>query len=160
MISYVLAVIAGLLVIGADQYTKYLVVSNMELYDHKDFLPGFINFSYIHNKGGAWGFLDGYTWILVSVTVLAMLIFLTVILRKGAKNKYIFWCAVLILSGGIGNLIDRVFRGGNVIDFINFEFITFPVFNVADCAVVLGVTLILIYFIRDMILSEKSKSKL
>lgn len=155
MLSYIFAVVVGLLIIAGDQLTKYIVYTTMYLNQQIDFIPGFMSFWYIHNKGGAWGFLDGNTWILVSVTVLAMLVFFALILKYGAKNKYLFWCCILIMSGGIGNLIDRLFRDGNVIDFLNFQFIDFPVFNIADCGVVVGVVMLAIYFIYDLFADKK-----
>ena len=60
------------------------------------------------------------------------------------------WAGSLILSGGIGNLIDRIFRDGKVIDFLHATFINFPIFNVADCAVVIGAGLLIFYFVLDM----------
>ena len=78
MISYVLAIVSFFLLIAADQVTKYIVVSNMALNSSAEFLPGFMNFWYIHNQGGAWGFLEGHTWILLSLTILIMIIFYSI----------------------------------------------------------------------------------
>ena len=152
MISYILATLVGLIIIAADQYTKHLVTQNMILGGESvPFIDGFIEFFYIHNEGGAWGFLEGNTWILISITVLAMLVCLTLIVRHGIENKILFWALSLVLAGGIGNLIDRVLRGGKVVDFLNFQFIDFPVFNIADIAVCVGVGLLFLYFILDTI---------
>lgn len=123
------------------------------------FIPGFMDFFYVRNGGGAWGFLDGYTWILLSVTVVTMIICVALLLKYGLNNKTLFWAITLILSGGIGNLIDRVFRGGSVVDFLHLKFIDFPVFNVADCAVVLGACLLILYFLIDMF-NERKERKL
>ena len=69
-----------------------------------------------------------------------------------------FWAIVLVLSGGVGNMIDRIFRDGNVIDFLHFEFWpTFPVFNVADCAIVVGAGLLILYFFKGIVDEEKKK---
>ena len=66
---------------------------------------------------------------------------------------------MLVLSGGVGNMIDRVFRDGNVIDFLHFEFFpSFPVFNVADCAIVVGAGLLILYFLIDSVRESKRKS--
>jgi signal peptidase II len=73
------------------------------------------------------------------------------LLKHGLKNKLLFWAITLVLSGGIGNMIDRIFNGGVVIDFLHFEFIDFPVFNIADCAIVLGGGLLILYFIVDFV---------
>ena len=72
-----------------------------------------------------------------------------------------FWAIILVLCGGVGNLIDRIFRGGNVIDFLHFEFWpAFPVFNVADCAIVVGAGLLMLYFFIGLIKEEKQKRAL
>lgn len=155
MISCIFAVITGVLLLVADQFTKYIVVQNMPLGASCDFIPGFMGFWHIHNKGGAWGFLEGYTWILLSVTIIVMIICFTMILKHGIKNKLLFWAITLVLSGGIGNLIDRIFNGGEVVDFLHFEFIDFPVFNIADCAIVIGAGLLILYFIFDIINDRK-----
>lgn len=160
MISYILGLVCAFLVIGADQYTKYLISTNMVLGEGKDFINGIIDIIYIHNTGGAWGMLSGYTWILLSLTVIAMLVCITLLLKSGMKSKLLFWAICLVISGGIGNLIDRIFRGGNVVDFLHFEFWpTFPIFNVADIAVVIGAGLLILYFIIDTV-KESKKAKI
>ena len=136
---------------GADQLTKYLVAQHFVMGESYEFLPGFLGLTYIHNTGGAWGMLGGYTWLLLSVTIVVMLVCIALLLKCGVKDKLLFWAITLVLSGGLGNMIDRIFRNGNVIDFLNFQFITFPVFNIADCAVVLGACLLLLHYFVDMI---------
>lgn len=158
MISYILALVVGLLVLAADQYTKYFIMSTFELGQSTDFIKGVIDIIYIHNKGGAWGIMEGHTWGLLAMTVVIMLVCLALLFKWGAKNKLVFWAMSLILFGGVGNLIDRIFRDGNVVDFLHFEFWpTFPVFNVADCAIVIGVALLMLYFIVDTVKELKSK---
>lgn len=160
MISYILAVITGVIVLAVDQFTKVFISNNFEMAKSYEFLPGIIDITYIHNDGGAWGMLGGYTWLLLSVTIVIMLVCIALLLKCGVKNKLMFWSVMLILSGGVGNMIDRIFRGGNVIDFLHFEFWpTFPVFNVADCAIVIGAGLLLVYFFKDM-LDENRKKRL
>lgn len=151
MLSCILAVVTGVILLVADQLTKYIVVHTLPLGASADFIPGFMGFWHIHNKGGAWGFLEGYTWILLSVTIIVMIICFAMILKHGVKNKLLFWAITLVLSGGIGNLIDRVFNSGEVVDFLHLEFIDFPVFNVADCSIVIGAGLLVVYFVVDLI---------
>ena len=131
MLTYILAIVTGLLVIGADRYTKYLILLNPENYNGKTFIKGFIDLVYVENGGGAWGMLSGYTWILISVTAVIMLVCIALLLKYGTQDKLMFWAMTLVLSGGIGNMIDRVFRKGYVVDFLHFSFFkSFPVFNV------------------------------
>lgn len=155
--SYILAIICGVVALAVDQLTKFTVTQNMQLNDSAEFISGFMDFWYIHNEGGAWGFLEGYTWILLSVTIIIMLICIAMLLKSNMKNKLLFWTVCLILSGGLGNMIDRLFRNGKVVDFMHFQFIDFPVFNVADCTIVVGAGLLILYFILDMIRENKEK---
>lgn len=158
MISYILAAVTALLVLGVDQLTKVYIQQNFIMAKSYEFIPGIIDITYINNDGGAWGMLGGHTWILLSVTFVIMLVCIALLLKNGSKDKLMFWAMMLILSGGIGNMIDRIFRGGNVIDFLHFEFMpTFPVFNVADCAIVIGASLLMLYFVKGMIEDEKAK---
>ncbi len=158
MISYIAAIIIGLFVIGLDQYTKYLIDSSVICGTSKDFIKGVIDITYIKNSGGAWGMLSGHTWILVSVTLVVMLVCIALIMRYGMKNKWIFWALILVLSGGLGNMIDRIARKGEVIDFLHLSFFPdFPVFNIADCAVCIGAFMIVGYFVKSLIDDAKEK---
>ncbi len=158
MISYILAVICGVLVLIADQISKYYIISNFNIGDSCGFLNGFIDIIYINNKGGAWGIFEGKTWTLLSITAFLMIVCLVVLIKYGKKSKLFFWSVNLILFGGLGNMIDRIFRDGNVVDFLHFEFFPqFPIFNIADCVVVCGGGLLIIYFLYDIILERKSK---
>lgn len=159
MLTYILALAVGALVLAADQYTKYFIMNNFELGQGTDFIKGLIDIVYIHNKGGAWGILQGHTWGLLAMTVVIMLVCIALLFKWGTKNKLVFWSMSLILFGGVGNLIDRIFRDGNVVDFLHFEFWPdFPVFNIADCAIVIGVALLMVYFVIDTIRDLKAKS--
>ena len=155
MLSYILAIIVGAVFLVMDQITKNIVVQNMAENASLPFIPGIIRFWYIHNEGGAWGFLSGYTWILLSITIIVMLVCFALLLKHGMKNPLLFWAITLVLSGGLGNMIDRIFNNGKVVDFICLEFIDFPVFNIADCAIVIGAGLLILYFIRDLIKERK-----
>jgi signal peptidase II len=160
LISYILAILCGVLVLVADQFTKYYIITNFQLGESAKFLNGFIDIIYINNKGGAWGILQGYTWALLSITAVLMIVCFALLLKLGKDNKVLFWSISLILFGGLGNMIDRIFRDGNVIDFLHFEFYPeFPIFNVADCAVVLGAFLLMAYFIYDSVKESKEKKK-
>lgn len=159
MISYILAVLTGAFVLVADQMTKAYIASNFTLGETSDFLPGFIDITYIHNRGGAWGMLSGYTWLLLSVTIIIMLVCIALLLKFGLKDKLMFWAMCLVMFGGIGNMIDRIFRKGNVVDFLHFSFWkSFPVFNVADCAVVIGAGLVILYFLIGIINDSKKRA--
>ena len=148
--SLILAIVTAAFFLAADQITKYIVITNMELGQSIDFIDGLLDFTYIHNDGGAWGIFGGSRWFLIGFTAVIMLVLLILLIKNGKKNMLFLWAGSLILSGGIGNLIDRIFRDGKVIDFLHATFINFPIFNVADCAVVIGAGLLILYFVLDM----------
>ena len=158
MISYILAFLCGVLLLGADQLTKYYISTSFVLGESREFLSGFIDLTYIHNRGGAWGMLYGRTYILLPITLVIMIICIIFYVKYGKKSRLLLWAITLVMSGGIGNMIDRVFRGGNVVDFLHFEFFpSFPVFNIADCAIVVGAGLLILYFILDALKESKQK---
>ena len=104
----------------------------------------FLNFSY--NTGAAFSILENQRWLFVILTSVVMAFLLLVILSgRYRKDKLLTASFVLVLSGGIGNLIDRILYG-YVIDFLYFKWINFPVFNFADCCLVVGAALMLIFF--------------
>lgn len=152
MITYILGTLCALAVLVIDRITKIYISTNFSLGDTTEFLKGFIDISYIHNRGAAWGMLSGQTALLVLIPIVVIVIGVIAIIKYGKNSKLLFWAASLVLSGGIGNLIDRTFNDGNVIDFLHFEFWPqFPVFNVADCAIVVGSGLLLLYFVIDTV---------
>lgn len=155
---YIIAALLSALIIGGDQISKMLVVSHLTLgTEVKSVIPGVINFVYVQNEGGAWGFLENNTFLLIGLTVVIMLICMTLLIKKGISDKVFFFGIVCILSGGIGNLLDRILRK-YVVDFIQFAFFTsFPVFNVADTAICIGAGLLILYFIIDFIKDRKAK---
>lgn len=156
--SFVVAAIVAALFLVTDQLTKYIVTANMELGQTIGFIDGLLDFTYIHNDGGAWGMLGGNRWLLLALTAVMMIVILVLLIKNGKKSKLFFWAGILIISGGLGNMIDRIFRGGEVIDFLHATFINFPIFNVADCAVVIGAGLLILYFVIDMIKDFREKT--
>ena len=90
--------------------------------------------------------------ILTAVAVIAMLVW---VMLKKSSSKLLTTAIVLVVAGGIGNMIDRIFRGF-VIDFINAIFVKFYVFNIADCAVVIGCGLMILYVLIDVFKSRQS----
>ena len=149
MLSYILAVVSAVLLLGADQLTKYLVSAGFTLGERREFLNGFIDLTYIHNRGGAWGLLYGKTYILIPITVIVMAVCIILYKKHGKKNKLLFWAIMLVLSGGVGNMIDRL-ASGSVTDMICFDFVDFPIFNVADIFITVGcAALVLCVLISD-----------
>ena len=131
---YILAIAAG---VAADQLVKYWTVANLALYESAPLLPGIVELMYIQNTGGGFSILSGQTWLLTAVTVALMAMIGWIMCKKWYSHPLAMWTLALVLSGGIGNLIDRV-RLGYVVDMFNFQFMNYPVFNVADILVVCG----------------------
>lgn len=157
MLSYIFAVISAALFLVADQFTKYYISNNFAENVSYEFIPKILGITYINNTGGAWGMFRDQTWLLLSVTIVVMLVCIALLLKYGLKNKLMFWAINLILSGGVGNLIDRVARQGHVRDFLDLRFMEYPVFNIADCAIVIGAGLLILYFVIDMLNENKEK---
>ncbi len=160
MVSYILAIVCGILLLGIDQLTKFYIISNFTLGEGHGFVSGLLNIVYIHNRGGAWGVMSGYKWALIILTSVIMAVCVIILRRLWKKDPLMFWALSLVVSGGVGNLIDRIFRGGNVIDFLQFDFWQqFPIFNIADCAIVVGAGLIFLHYVIEMVNDFKGKAK-
>ena len=90
MLSYILAVVSAVLLLGADQLTIYLVSAGFTLGERPEYLNGIIDLTYIHNRGGAWGLLYGKTYILIPITVIVMAVCIILYKKYGKKNKLLF----------------------------------------------------------------------
>ena len=145
-------------IVALDQVTKYLTVANIELFEKVPFLPGLVGLTYVRNTGGAWSLFSGMIWMFVLVfAVMTVLILWEYFKKPMPFSKFERWCIAAVYGGGLGNIIDRV-RLGYVVDMIETEFITFPVFNVADCFITCGCIALmahLILFNKDFWKDEK-----
>lgn len=131
-----------------DQWTKWLVVENMELGERIPLWEPYLGWLSHRNRGAAWGMLEGQMWLfgIITLVVIAVIIYY---FHRYAKGQPLFAITLMILLGGaVGNFIDRMWRG-EVVDFvdvlipvINYDF---PIFNVADMALTAGVVLMIIY---------------
>nr|WP_090887391.1 signal peptidase II [Evansella caseinilytica] len=153
MAYYVIA----LVIIIIDQWSKWLVVNHMEL---RESIPIIDNVFYLtshRNPGAAFGILEGQMWLFVIATV-AVIGIIVYYIKTQAKGHRLFGVALgLVLGGAIGNFIDRLFRDGLVVDFFDAYIFSynFPIFNVADSALVVGVGLIIIHVFAE----EKKQRK-
>lgn len=161
MVSKILAVITAVLVLGVDRLTKVLVSANLTLHaEPTPIIPGVIDLTYIHNRGGAWGVLSTNRALLIGLTVLVMGVCIYILIRHCKNSRLLFWTMSLVLAGGAGNMYDRIFCDGNVTDFLQFAFWRdFPVFNIADIAVVIGCCLLVLYYILDFINGTKQNAE-
>lgn len=138
-------VLSILEIIAADQMAK-LATLTLELGETAEFLPPLVQLRRVHNYGAAWSSLSGARWLLIAATAIGMgaLVWL---LLKIVRHPLGVWSLTMVIGGGIGNLIDRIARG-YVVDMFDLMFMSYPVFNVADCFVVVGTILGLIYYLK------------
>lgn len=132
----------ALIILLSDFLSKQWVMTNLVYAAATRFIPGLLQFRYVWNSGAAFSILTGQRWFLVVLASLAagaLLIFRRKI-TSDRRIMRVIWG--LVFGGTVGNLIDRI-RFGYVIDFLEFDFITFPVFNIADSALVIGMGLFL-----------------
>ncbi|WP_017437156.1 signal peptidase II [Saccharococcus caldoxylosilyticus] len=137
--------IIALAVIAIDQWTKWLVVKYMRLGESIPIIPNVLYITSHRNRGAAWGILQGQFWLFYLITVIVV-IGLIVYIQRLPRGERLFGVALgLMLGGAIGNFIDRLFRK-EVVDFIHAYIGTysFPVFNIADSALTIGVALLFI----------------
>ncbi len=157
MILWTIIIILSVLV---DQAAKWIVVGTMELHESIVLIDGFFSFTHIQNRGAAWGMFSGQRWIFIVVTAIALIV-LPLILYQYRKLHVLFGVSMsLIIGGAAGNMIDRVFLG-YVVDFLEFTFIDFPVFNIADVCIVVGAIIMMIYvlFFDKVLFVDQKKIK-
>ena len=142
MLYWILA--AALL--AADQWVKHWITGNLPLGEGRDLLPGFLELRAVHNYGAAWSSFSGMRWLLVLVTCAIVAAVVVLAAKKIVRHPLGRTACALVISGGVGNILDRV-RLGYVVDMFNFQFISYPVFNVADICVVSGAVLGVIYYL-------------
>lgn len=132
--------------IAGDQLLKYWVVRHLEIGQSAAFLPGLVRLTRLHNTGAAWGSFSGSTALLTAVTAVLLVAVAWLVLKKVIRHPLGLCAAMLVLGGGIGNMIDRICRG-YVVDMFDLEFMSYPIFNLADCFVVVGVVLGAVYYL-------------
>jgi signal peptidase II len=157
--KYWILLIVSVAVLGLDQWTKYVVQKTLPLSQNLRVIPGFFNVTHVRNTGGAFGILGGQKggvgsllFVVVSGIAVGILFWLVVKLKK--NGKLLAASYALVLSGALGNLIDRL-RIGEVIDFLDFYVASFhwPAFNIADSAICVGIGLVAL----DLWGKEKTK---
>lgn len=150
------SVIAIAVLAVIDQLTKYAAVMTVKVNGPVEFLFGTFQFRYVENTGAAFSSFSDNTLVLAVLTAVILSGCLAVLLSKKIKSLFMNICLLLVISGGLGNVIDR-FRLGYVIDFIEPLFIDFAVFNFADCCITVGAFMMIGYQIYELISEQKKK---
>ena len=141
-----------------DQITKYLTSSFMELYQSIPIIKDVIHITYVQNTGAAFGMMKDSRWVfMISSTVMIIALLLYLYLGH-AENRLYGASMAMIISGGIGNMIDRIALG-YVVDFIDFTLIDFAVFNGADSFVCVGAGLLILALILDIVKEQKAEKE-
>ena len=153
-------IILLVLIIFADQLSKWLVVAGLQGREPVYVIKGVLRFTYVENDGAAFGMLDDHRWVFLVLSTVMIAALIYYICKYKPKSKWVMTSLILIVGGGIGNMIDRVLLG-YVIDFI--DFCAFPnlwkwVFNIADSAVCVGAGMFILYLILDTV-KELKKQK-
>ena len=154
-------IIAVVVLILLDQGTKLWALASLKPIHNMTLVEGFMDLTFVENRGVAFGMFSGQRWFILLLTgiIAAGLIWFYVTMPKKKEYFPLRVSLVLVLSGAIGNIIDRLFRG-YVVDFFEFTFFEWPVFNVADIYVVVGVTLLalmILFVVKDEDLDFKKK---
>lgn len=150
---YLIAVI----VIGLDQLSKWIVMTKMDLHEQIPVIDGFFYITSHRNRGAAWGILQDQMLFFYIVTVIVLIGIIYLLHKYGRYQKPLALALSLILGGAIGNFIDRLLHK-EVVDFLDFIIFSYdyPIFNIADSALVIGVILLIILTFME----EKRKENL
>ncbi|WP_050614706.1 signal peptidase II [Bacillus testis] len=147
----------ALIVIALDQASKYLIVKNMELGESIEVIGNFLHITSHRNTGAAWGILEGQMWLFYLITVIVVAVLVYYMQKMSRMHILVGTSLGLMLGGAIGNFIDRVFHK-EVVDFVDTNIFgyDFPVFNVADSALTVGVILLMIFMLfEERFMKEK-----
>ena len=126
-----------------DMLTKLIVESTMAVKDSIPLLRGVLHITHIENRGAAFGMLSEHRWVFLIISSLTILFLIFFLLRTRSRDPILLISLSMVLSGGIGNMIDRLILG-YVVDMIDFCLIDFAVFNVADSFVCVGAALLFV----------------
>lgn len=148
----------SLLVAALDYLIKILVMNNLKPVGSLTVIPGLFSLTYVENRGAAFGMLSNARWVFILFTILVIIALIYVVIKKRIESKLFNAAVILIIGGGIGNLIDRIFYG-YVVDYLSVSFFP-PVCNFADYCVTVGAALMVIYllFFSDMFENKDRKN--
>lgn len=145
MISTTIVII---LLLALDRFTKVVVGGWLEGRGLVELIPGVLGLRLLPggNEGAAFGLFSGSTWMLVVLTAIVLVAMIYVLYVRKLNSRVLHAALTLIVAGGIGNLYDRI-AYGSVTDFIEFLFVRFPTFNIADCCITAGAALAIVYML-------------
>ena len=152
----IFSIIVVILAVVLDQVSKYLSVEYLMDIDTFPLIKDILHFTYLENRGAAFGMLANNRWVFMIASVGGILAIAGWMIVSKPKSRWVQCAMSLIIGGGIGNMIDRV-RLGYVIDFIDCRFIDFYVFNIADSCVCVGCAMVILWVIAEEVKEHKAK---
>lgn len=155
---YIYTILISIISLGLDIITKHLVEKNIMRGERVDILGSFIQLTLTYNRGGIFGIMQGHQNFFLVISIIVLIFIILFFLFE--KNRSIIFCTslALIISGAIGNILDRISGKPGVVDFISIgddRFFRWPAFNVADSVIVIGAFLLSICIYRE----EKKRKK-
>lgn len=154
-----LSILFCLALIGFDQFIKYIVIEYLKPVEYFDVIENVLRLRYVENTGAVFGSFATHTLFLTVFSVILLCIVIYYLISNRNQSKLVNFCLLLMISGGVGNIIDRI-RLHYVVDYIEPLFIDFAVFNFADCLITVGAFSLIIYLIVDLIKDiKKGKSQ-
>lgn len=145
-----ISLLVAFLIIVIDQVTKWIIASSMKIGDSYEVIPNFLNITSHRNNGAAWGILSGKMFFFYIITVIILIVLVLFFIKEAQYNLFMQLAISLLFAGALGNFIDRLFNG-EVVDFIDTNIFgyDFPIFNVADSSLTIGVILVIIGLLKD-----------
>ena len=146
------------LIVAFDQITKYLSVTYLKGKEPVTFIKGVVQFNYAENTGMAFSMLSGARWAFIVLSIAACLFGIWYMFSNRCSNLWMYWSIGVVVSGGIGNLIDRIANEYGV-DFIEPTFMNFAIFNIADSAVTLGAISLAACMLYDAFIKKEKRDE-
>lgn len=144
-----LSIIFCALLIGIDQGIKYLVIEYLKPIEYFDVFDNVLRFRYVENTGAVFGSFAAHTLFLTIFSIVLLGVVIYYLISNRNQSRFVNICLLLMVSGGVGNVIDRI-RLQYVVDYIEPLFIDFAVFNFADCLITVGAFLLIFYLMFDL----------
>lgn len=147
----ILATVCIVVLVAVDQAIKVWAIDSLRGAESLELIrfgnTKVIDLTYLENDGAVFGSFSGQRFLLMATSIVLVLVCGYYLFKYGKNSKLFTACLTLIISGGIGNGIDRIFRGGSVVDYIEIKLFRFAIFNFADICVVVGVVLMVVYIL-------------
>ena len=159
----ILPILITAVLVLIDQGTKQWALQSLKPIHNMTLVEGFMDLTFVENRGVAFGMFAGQRWLILLLTgaIVGVLVYYYRNMPRTKEYSWVRGALILVLGGALGNIIDRIFRG-YVVDFFEFTFFEWPVFNVADIYVVAGVILLMfliLFVIKDEPVEKKKKGE-